>query len=241
MGFKMVKTVAEAAIAAVSFVLAFLTFQGIDPEKFIRPDSTHLAGEDTPRLSGREEFEALAETDFVTAEPEEVIATGVYGLKPWVDPYKITRASMPNGRTVSTGRRAPDATDNAIMAAEHYQEFYLIRLPDRTYILAQFDRIYREEIEKGRAVTLPAGVKKPVSGEAQNYLKEICEKYGADSSRVLYMIDDEWQQEHDFPFFMIRLGIAAAVFFAVGIPLFAFFSKITGRCGQRIIGDRREI
>ena len=233
MGFKMVKTVAETAIVVVSFILAFLTFQRIEPEKFIKPDSTYPAGENIPRLSGREEFEALAGTDSVTAEPEEVVATGVYGLKSWVDPYKITRASMPNGRTVSTGRRAPDATDNAIMAVEHYQEFYLIRLPDQTYILAQFGRIYREEIEKGGVVTLPAGVKKPVSGEAQKYLKEICEVYGADSSCVLYMIDDKWQQEHDFQFFMIKLGIAAAVFFAVGVPLFAFFSKITGGKGQQ--------
>ena len=232
MGQSMVKTVAEVAIVAISFVLAFLTYQKIDPEKFIKPDSTQLAGEDIPRLSGREEFEALAGTDPVTAEPEEVVATGVYGLKPWVDPYKITRATMPNGRTVSTGRRAPDATDNAVTAVEHYQEFYLIRLPDQTYILAQFDRIYQEEIEKGGAVTLPAGVKKPVSSEAKKYLKEICEAYGADSSCVLYMIDDEWQQAHDFQFFMIKLGIAAVVFFAVGVPLFAFYSKITGGKGQ---------
>lgn len=228
MGQSMVKTVAEVAIVAISFVLAFFTYQKIDPEKFIKPDSTHLAGEDTPRLSGREEFEALVGTEPVTAEPEEVVATGVYGLKPWVDPYKITRATMPNGRSVSTGRRAPDATDNAITAVEHYQEFYLIRLPDQTYILAQFDRIYREEIEKGGTVTLPAGVKKPVSAEAQKYLREICEAYGADSSCVLYMIDDEWQQAHDAQFFMIKLGFAAVVFFVVGVSLFAFFGKITG-------------
>lgn len=231
MGSNIFKTVAEVAIVVISFILAFLAYQKTDPEKLIKPDSTHLAGEDTPRLSGREEFAALAGTAPVTAEPEEVVATGVYGLKPWVDPYKITRVSIPNGRMVSTGRRAPEATDNAVMAVEHYQEFYLIRLPDQTYILAQFDRIYREEIEKGGTVTLPAGVKKPVTGEAQKYLKEICEAYGADRSCVLYMIDDDWQQKHDFPFFMIKLLTAAAVFFAVGIPLFAFYSKITGGKG----------
>lgn len=232
MGQNMAKTVAEVAVVAASFILAFMTYRKIDPEKFIRPDSTHLAEEDTPRLSGREEFEALAGTEPVTAEPGEVVATGVYGLKPWVDPYKIARTTMPNGRTVSTGRRAPDATDNAAMAVEHYQEYYLIRLPDQTYILAQFGRMYREEIERGGSVTLPTGVKRPVSAEAQKYLKEICEAYGADSSCVLYMIDDEWQQRHDFQFFVIRLGIAAAVFFAVGIPLFMLCGRITGGKGR---------
>lgn len=232
MGHSMAKTVVEVAIVIVSLILAFMVYQKIDPEKFIKPDSSQMAGEDTPRISGREEFVALVGTDPVTAEPEEVIATGVYGLKPWVDPYKIARTTMPNGRTVSTGRRAPDATDSAVMAVEHYQEFYLIRLPDQTYILAQFGRMYREEIERGGSVTLPAGVKKPVSAGAQKYLKEICEAYGADSSCVLYMIDDEWQQRHDFQFFIIKLGIAAAVFFAVGIPLFLFFNRITGGKGQ---------
>lgn len=232
MGHSMAKTVAEVAIVIVSFILAFMVYQKIDPEKIIKPDSAQMAGEDTPRLSGRDEFEALVGTDPVTAEPEEVVATGVYGLKPWVDPYKIARTTMPNGRRVSTGRRAPDATDSAIMAVEHYQEFYLIRLPDQTYILAQFGRMYREEIERGGPITLPEGIKKTVSAEAQKYLKEICEAYGADSSCVLYMIDDEWQQRHDFLFFMIKLGIAVAVFFAVGIPLFAFCSRITGVKGQ---------
>lgn len=232
MGSNLFKTVAEVAIVIVSFILAFMVYQKIDPEKIIKPDSAQMAGEDTPRLSGRDEFEALVGTDPVTAEPEEVVATGVYGLKPWVDPYKIARTTMPNGRRVSTGRRAPDATDSAIMAVEHYQEFYLIRLPDQTYILAQFGRMYREEIERGGPVTLPEGIKKTVSAEAQKYLKEICEAYGADSSCVLYMIDDEWQQRHDFLFFMIKLGIAVAVFFAVGIPLFAFCSRITGVKGQ---------
>lgn len=232
MGHGMAKTVVEVAIVIVSFMLAFMTYQKIDPEKFIKPDSAQMAEEDIPRLSGRDEFEALVGTDPVTAEPEEVIATGVYGLKPWVDPYKIARTTMPNGRMVSTGRRAPDATNSSVMAVEHYQEFYLIRLPDQTYILAQFGRMYREEIERGVSVTLPTGVKKPVSAEAQKYLKEICGAYGADSSCVLYMIDDEWQQRHDFQFFMIKLGIAAAVFFAVGVPLFALYSKITGGKGQ---------
>lgn len=232
MGHNMIKTAAEVAVVVISYILAFMTYQRIDPEKFIRPDGTQLAGEDIPRLSGREEFEALAGTEPVTAEPEEVVATGVYGLKPWVDPYKITRTTTPNGRMVGTGRRAPDATDSAAMAVEHYQEYYLIRLPDQTYILAQFGRMYREEMERGVAVTLPAGVKKPVSVEAQKYLKEICGAYGADCSCVLYMIDDEWQQRHDFQFFIIKLGIAAAVFFAMGIPLFALVNRVTGGKGR---------
>lgn len=219
----MFKKAAQVAIVVISYIIAFMVYQRIEPEKLIKPDDTHLAGEDTPRLSGREEFEALNGTDSVTAEPEEVIPTGVYALKPWVDPYKV--------RTTGS-RRAPDATDSSVMSVEYYQEFYLIRLPDQTYILAQLSGNYRDEIEKGRVVTPPIGVKKTVSSEAQKYLKEICEKYGADSSRVLYMIDDEWQEQHDSLFFAIKLGIAVVVFFVVGVLLLAGLSKITGGEGQ---------
>lgn len=40
MGTNLFKKAAEAAIVIISFILAFLTYRGIDPEKFIKPDST---------------------------------------------------------------------------------------------------------------------------------------------------------------------------------------------------------
>lgn len=83
------KTVAEVATVIVGFILAFMVYQKIDPGKIIKPDSAQMAGEDIPRLSGGDEFEALVGTDSVTAEPEEVVATGVYGLKLWVDSYNL--------------------------------------------------------------------------------------------------------------------------------------------------------
>ena len=212
-----IKSMAQTVAVVIGLILAFLVFRGINPEKFIKPD-TQIAGEDIPRLSGKEEFVGLVGTKTVTAEPDEVIATGIYSLNPWVNPYQSGRG----------GRRKPYATDSAITAAYDYQEFYLIRLPDQTYILAQFSSIYKEEIEKGGTVTLPAGVKKSVNSDANKYLKKICEAYGADSTCVLYMIDDEWQQAHDPMFFWIKLGAAVLVFFVIGVPLFAFADKITG-------------
>ncbi len=133
---------------------------------------------------------------------------------------------MRNSRGVSTGRKAPEATDNPVQALQHYQEYYLIRLADGTYILAQFGGDYKDKIENGETATLPIGTRKTNTSAAKQYLKDICGVYGADHTYTLYMIDDEWQQEHEFTFFMIKYGAAAAVFVAVAFGLMTVFYKI---------------
>lgn len=127
---------------------------------------------------------------------------------------------------VSTGRKAPEVTDSAIQAVEYYQEYYLICLEDGTYIPAQLDDSYREKIESGKAALLPLGIKKTNTNEARQYLKEICEEYGADDTCTLYMIDDNWQEEHEFTFFLIKFTVAAVVFFVLAVGLLMLAEKL---------------
>lgn len=242
----LVKKGMEVVIVVISLIAAFLIFKNLKPEKFIKPDDTPVttaqiasspgenytgkaAGEDIFRLSGKEDFEGLIGKDYATAEPAEVIATGIYGLNPWVDPYSITKIRNSNGRLISTGRKAPEIVDNAVSALEYYQEYYLIRLSDGTYILAQFSDVYREKIEKGEKTVLPIGVKKTNSSDAKQALKDICEEYGADNTFTLYMIDDEWQKEHENTFFIIKLAIAVAAFFILAISLLVILYKLEDR------------
>lgn len=185
------------------------------------------AGSDIPRLTGSEELEQLVGTSYVTAQTSEVISTGIYGIKPWVDPYEITKVRSSNGRMVSSGRRAPEATDNVIQAVEYYQEYYLIQLPDGTYILAQFSDTYRERIENGENVTLPIGIRKTNTEAAKKYLKDICDKYKADNTYTLYMIDDEWQEDHEFTFMVMKFGIAAVVFLVLAVGALTIFYKVS--------------
>lgn len=232
----------ETAIIIMSLMIAFLVYSGIDPEKFIKPDGEPVtlaqiaadrqksyagktAGTDIPRLAGSSDFAEMTQSTYVTAEPQEIVSTGIYSLNPWVDPYEITKMRNSSGRMVRTGRKAPEVTDNAIEAAEYYQEYHLIQLSDGTYILAQFSGAYQEKLKQGENVMLPIGVKKANSTAAREYLEEICQQYGADSSFTLYMIDDEWQEEHEFIFFIMKFGIAAVVFLVLAVGLLIIAEK----------------
>lgn len=239
---QILKRVIEAGIIVVSLIPAFLVFRRINPEKVIKPDNNpvtavqiaaapqksytgKVAGEDIMRISNEMEYEEAVGTVYMTVEPQAVVSTGIYSLNPWVDPYKITKMRNSGGRMVSSGRKAPEVTDSSIQAMEYYQEYYLVELPDQTYVLAQFSSTYKEKIERGEAVTLPIGVKKANSSTARGYLKEICEKYGADSTFTLYMIDDKWQEEHEFTFFIIKFAVAAVVFLALAVTLLTIVEK----------------
>lgn len=227
----------------LAFVAAFLFFQRFQPETFMKKAGEPVemgeietgtsesytgktAGEDIPRITSIDDFERITDSDCVTVVPVSVAETGIYSLKPWVDPYKITKRRNSRGRTYSTGQRAPEVTDMLTSNAEYYREYYLIELEDSAYILAQFSASYRKEIEKGERVTLPIGVKKTNSDAASSALEKICSEYHADNTYTLYMADDEWDQDNYFTVFIVRFGAAAAVFFVLAMILFLGAGKI---------------
>lgn len=236
----------EVIIVVFCMVIAFLVFRNLNPESFIKPDGTPVtqdriaaspgedyagkaAGEDILRLSGSSDLEKLGAGSYATAETSEAVATGIYGLKPWVDPYAVTKIRNSRGRLVSSGRKAPEVTGDIITSTEYYQEYYLVKLPDGTYILAQFSDVYKDKMVNGEAVLLPIGIRKTNSSAVRQALGDICREYGADSTYTLYMIDDEWQKTNENLFFFIKLAIAVAVFFALAVSLLAAFYKITER------------
>lgn len=230
----------EKAILVIAVVLAFIVafafYQKFEPEAFMKKAGDPVgmsevnqnltksytgktAGDDIPRIASASELEQLTENEYVTVSPENVIETGVYSLKPWIDPYKITRGRTSSGRTYSTGRKAPEVRDFVSIWAPYYREYYLIELEDSTYIVAQFDESYKKAFEKGDAVTLPIGQKKVNSQEARTYLREVCGEYGADVTYTLYMVDNEWGQENHFTLFILRFGAAVVLFFALAVAL----------------------
>lgn len=233
----------QIIIVAVSMAVGFLFYQHFQPEIFMMPEeeiigtaeikadpsrnySGKTAGEGIVHLNGAKELEQLSGSDYVTITTKEIIATNVYGLKPWVNPYSLTQMRLSGGRMVSNGRRAAEATRGRAVRAEAYQEYYLIRLPDSGYCLAQVSEAYVRRLKKGEEVTLPIGKKQTTPGEAQKYLKEIGNTYGADTSYLLYMVDDEWGEANYFRLFLIRFGAAIGVFFFLSVGLLLLLGKI---------------
>ena len=70
---------------------------------------------------------------------------GVGALHPWVDAY-----TTPTRRNRG-GWKAPVITNTALDVFNEYGEFYLLQLPDESYILAQLPReedVYKRQITK---------------------------------------------------------------------------------------------
>lgn len=167
------------------------------------------AGEDIPRLSGKVDFENMDSTSYVTAEPVGILPTGVYSLKTWVSPY-ISRTV--NGRTTKTGKRKAEVIRSKLDIQEDYNQYYLLALPDHSYILAQISKSEAAAIRRGKHVTLPIGKKKALSSTARNYLMNICTEYDVSMDGVLYTFDDAWYEEHKYQLFFIRFGVSIVIF-----------------------------
>ncbi len=104
------KILKEKAIPTVAVILslaeAFLFFRRFNPELFLKYESEpvsmdtirenpsvsyagKLPGADIPRIASIEEFESVTGSQYITPVCEELVETGMYGLKPWVDPYSV--------------------------------------------------------------------------------------------------------------------------------------------------------
>mgnify|MGYP000501855719 CR=1 FL=1 len=93
------------------------------------------AGEDIPRLTSAEDFsEIIYLSDYVTAEPVGIVETGISSLKPWEDQYYTQRVK---GRATGRQIRQPEITSSGLDLLGSYQPYYLLELPDHTYIVAQ--------------------------------------------------------------------------------------------------------
>ena len=100
-----------------------------------------------------------------------------------------------------------------------YQPYYLLELPDHTYIVAQIPPQTAKAIEKGESITLPVGEKVSMTNAARNELSAICEEYGTDMDGVFYAVNDKWQEEHQFILFLLRFGAAALIWFVLAAGL----------------------
>ena len=175
------------------------------------------AGADIPRLSGAEDFsENFYLSDYVTAEPVGIVQTGISSLSPWEDRYYNQRGK---GKTTGRQIRRPEITSSDWDLLGSYQPYYLLELPDHTYIVAQIPQETAKAIEKGESVTLPLGQKVRMPSAVRNELSAICEEYGADMDSVFYAFNDKWQEEHQFILLLLRFGAAAMLWFVLAVGL----------------------
>ncbi len=233
------ETIITTSSVLLALVCAFQLFLNWSPEPLFHREETpvtmsdlsqggakdftgSIAGGDIPRLNSAEEFSEILSVDYVTAEPVGIVPTGIYSLKAWESHFN-TRVH--NGRT-STGSRRAEVRRSGFAVEEYYNQYYLLELPDHSYILAQIPQAAADALAKGERVTLPIGQKDGMLDTARRYLSAICGEYGADMDGVLYTFDNEWQEEHHFSLFMLRFGAAAALWLVLSIGLTLIGRKV---------------
>ncbi len=195
-----------------------------DIEQGSREDFTGFpAGEDIPRLTSEVDFsEILYELDYVTAELVGIVSTSVYSLKPWVSHYNTHTYK---GRT-RTGSRRAEVSMSGFDIWDSYNQYYLVELPDHTFILAQIPQTEADAIAMGKNVTLSIGQKIGMTDTARSYLADICKEYGVRMDGVFYAFDNKWQEEHHTILLLLRFGAATLLWLALSVGLVILGNKI---------------
>lgn len=165
-----IKNVVPTVSVLIALVCASQLFIHWNPEMLLRRDELpitmndisksptedftgSLAGNDIGRLDGAEDFSKMSfDTDYMTAEPIGIIHAGFYSLKPWVDRYNT---DVYKGRT-KTGSRRAEVSTSGFDILGNYNQYYLLELPDHTYIPAQIPQSAVDAIEKGKKLLFPS-------------------------------------------------------------------------------------
>lgn len=228
-----IKNVVPTVSVLIALVCASQLFIHWNPEMLLRRDELpitmndisksptedftgSLAGNDIGRLDGAEDFSKMSfDTDYMTAEPVGIIPTGVYSLKPWVDRYNT---DIYKGRT-KTGSRRAEVSTSGFDILGNYNQYYLLELPDHTYIPAQIPQSAVHAIEKGKKITLPIGQRVAIPDAAEKHLSASYKEYNIDVDGTFYAFDNEWQAEHHFTLFIMRFAASALLFFAIAVGL----------------------
>lgn len=230
-------------IVFISFIISFIVYLNIHPENWLKRKEKKItlediqekslksyiglnAGNNIPKLSGKKEFEALSSNKYVTALTSNIIPTGVYRRKNWIKEKSTKKVRNSNGNLRIINTRNPLITTNTFLAIENYHEYYLIQLPDNSYILALLENNYINKIKQGKQLLLPIGIKRKISSKATHYLEKICNQYNASNQYSLYTIDDTWYNKHKSTIFFIRFGIAFGIFLVLSISMVLIIPKL---------------
>lgn len=180
------------------------------------------ADDDIPRIEDAETWEDTWQTSYVTIEPIGIISTGFGTRHPWVDAY--TNASRRGG-----ARRRADVTRTMFDILDEYGEYYILQLPDESYILAQMSASDAGKIMAGNEITLPVGRKAPTHSQVLSNITSLCREYDVNTDGVFYCIDDQWNEEHSTMLLFIRIGAIAVITIVLSVILIMIIDKLFGK------------
>lgn len=176
------------------------------------------AGDDIPRIEDAASWEDTWQTSYVTIEPIGIISTGFGSRHPWVSAY--TNASRRGG-----ARRRADVTRTVLDVLDEYGEYYILQLPDESYILAQMSASDARKIKSGKEITLPVGRKSSAHSQVLANIASLCEKYDVNTDGVFYCVDDQWNEGHSTMLLFIRIGVIIVMTIVISVILIMLIDK----------------
>lgn len=188
------------------------------------------AGDDIPRIEDVKTWEDTLQGSYMTIEPVGIISTGIGTRHPWVSVNSpaFTLRSHP-GLGNANGNRVPERPDVINMDLDlfaEYAEYYILQLPDQSYILAQMSVDNARRIMAGNEITLPVGRKSYTDFEALSLIRTLCEQYNVNTDGVFYCIDDKWNEDHSLLLLLVRGCLMVVITIAVGAVLIKLIEKI---------------
>lgn len=230
---KFVKFLEFIAVIA-SLIISFFVVKAISVESILRgkeepvtlavaedgfPEE-HIgmpAGDDIPRITDSTTWEDTWQTSFVTIESSNAIPTGIGSRHPWISAYSSSRRG---GQ-----RHRPDVSSMAFDVLDEYAEYFLLELPDGSYILAQMPTDIARKLKAGKEVTMPVGRKSPVHQQALTSLAEFGSGYDVNMDGVFYCINDAWSESHYLIVQLIRIGGCLLMTIVLGSILITILDK----------------
>ncbi|MCI8886877.1 MAG: hypothetical protein HFG70_02215 [Hungatella sp.] len=233
---KKIAKVLEFAAVIVGILVGVFVAKGIGVESMLRgkeePVSLAMtesgmpeeiigmpAGSDIPRIEDAQTWEDTWATSYITIEPESIISTGIGARYSWVSAY--TSGSRRGGP-----RKRPEVTKMALDIFGEYGEYFLLELPDHSYILAQLPQDAAKKVKAGKETVLPIGRKTGVHRQILANIQDLCDKYDVDTEGVFYCINDDWNQSHSMMVQLIRIGILLGVTIVFGAILITIIDKV---------------
>lgn len=233
---KLVVKALEGAAVIIALIVGFLLMNTISVESMLRGKEEPVtlamtedglqedfiglpAGDDIPRITSLQEWEDTWATSCITIEPLSVIPTGIGARYSWVGAYSNV------GRRGGARKKA-DVTRTAFDIMGEYGEYFILQLPDQSYILAQISKDDARKLKAGKEITLPVGKKDGVHRQVLANIQDLCDEYNVNTDGVFYCINDQWNQSHSMMVQLIRIGIALGTTLVLGTILIMIVDKL---------------
>lgn len=160
------------------------------------------AGEGIDRLTDVEQFHQ-SYLQYVTFETDSIIPLDLYRLKSLNDRRRTTRSGR---RVVYRGSRETYVKKFPVERVL-YNRYYLVRLPDKNYIVAYLDDAYYLKYLIHGKVQLPIGQMEYIPSNEKRYFTSCLKEYDLEAEEVMVMFSEERYEKCEIINFLILIAV----------------------------------